>query len=141
MSRKFFIIFGEYWLRGEIFMRKGKKGLFFLLGGLGYVILELLWRGRSHWSMFLLGGGCFLILGKIGKKPVPAALQPLVGAVAITAGELATGLLLNRSFAVWDYRQEPFNFLGQICLPFSLLWVPVSFLGIRIYRFLERKLP
>ena len=25
-------------------------------GGLLYVALELVWRGRSHWTMFLLAG-------------------------------------------------------------------------------------
>ena len=54
------------------------------------------------------------------------------------AVELAAGLLVNRSFRVWDYRQMPMNFLGQICLPFSLLWIPVSFGAMLLYRYLER---
>ena len=34
-------------------------------GGLLYIILEMAWRGRSHWTMFLLGGTCFVALGLI----------------------------------------------------------------------------
>ena len=37
------------------------------LGGLIYVFIELMWRGYSHWSMFLLGGVCFIALGLINE--------------------------------------------------------------------------
>ncbi len=121
-------------------LRKRKKTVCFLAGGGLYTALELLWRGRSHWSMFLLGGGCFLILGRIGKMQLPKAAQAVLGSAAITAGELATGMLVNRSYQVWDYRREPGNFLGQICPLFSLLWIPVSFAGMTVYRWLEKKL-
>ncbi len=121
-------------------MKKSKMLRLFFLGGGLYTALELLWRGRSHWSMFLLGGGCFLGLGRIGKGRLPLPAQPLAGSALITAGELCTGLLVNRSYRVWDYRREPMNFRGQICLPFSLLWMPVSLLGIGIYRWAEQRL-
>ncbi len=121
-------------------MKTPKKFLFFSLGGGLYTALELCWRGRSHWSMFLLGGGCFLALGRIGSLRMPKPMQPLLGSATITAGELVTGLLLNRSYQVWDYRQAPYNFLGQICLPFSLLWIPVSLMGITLYHWLDKKL-
>ena len=66
--------------------------------------------------------------------------KPLLGAVGITAVELTAGLLINRDYAVWDYRQVPLSFLGQICLPFSLLWIPVGIGGMFLYRSIERKL-
>ncbi len=121
-------------------MKKHKSFLLFSLGGGLYTLLELLWRGRSHWSMFLLGGGCFLALGRLGRGRLPLPAQPLADSAVITAGELCTGLLLNRSYHIWDYRQAPWNFQGQICLQFSLLWVPVSLAGITLYRWLEKKL-
>ena len=37
------------------------------LGGMIYVLIELMWRGYSHWSMFLLGGICFIALGLINE--------------------------------------------------------------------------
>ncbi len=117
-------------------MRIRRKSILFFLGGSAYTALELLWRGRSHWSMFLLGGSCFLALGRLQRLKLPIPLQPIVGSLLITAGELATGLLVNRSFVVWDYRESYGNFLGQICLPYSLLWMPVSFAGMHIYKLL-----
>lgn len=42
----------------------------------------------------------------------------------ITQGWLGLG--------IWDYSNMPFNILGQICLPFSLLWVVLSACAIVI---------
>ena len=112
----------------------GKLGLF-TLGGGAYVGLELLWRGRSHGSMFAAGGICFLLLGKLRETKLPGILKPVAGAGAITLVELLTGLLVNRDHRVWDYRGLPGNFKGQVCLPFFLLWIPLSWLGMEIYGF------
>ena len=118
------------------------KVAMFLFGGTGYVGLELLWRGRSHISMFLAGGICFLLLGKLNEaKPrLPLAFRCLVGAGIITTVELAAGLLANRDYGVWDYRRLPFNYHGQICLVYSLLWIPVSLGAMILYRVLSKKL-
>ena len=121
-------------------MKLWKNCFFFSLGGGLYAILELLWRGRTHGSMFFLGGGCFLILGKLRKLPLKRPVQGLFGSVLITAGELLTGLLVNRRFTVWDYRRVPLNFLGQICLPYSLLWMPLSLFAMWLYGHAERKM-
>ena len=110
----------------------------FALGGGAYVGLELLWRGRSHPSMFAAGGVSFLLLGKIRETSLPNWIKPVAGAAAITALELGTGLLLNREYPIWDYRAVPGNFKGQICLPFSLLWIPVSLLGMGLYGLTEK---
>lgn len=105
-----------------------KNAVLFYLGGTAYMILEFCWRGRSDGSMFLLGGACFLLVGgKVARLTrLPLALRLLTGAAVITALELLTGLLVNGSYQVWDYRQMPFQFMGQICLSYSLLWIPVS---------------
>ena len=123
-------------------MRIGKPILLFTLGGLGYVGLELLWRGRSHISMFLAGGVCFLLLGKLSRTepPLPLWAQGILGSVAITSVELLTGLLANRDYTVWDYRDVPLNFHGQVCLPFSLLWIPLSLGAIFLYGQLDKLL-
>ena len=71
--------------------------IFFLLGGTAYVSLEILWRGFSHYSMFLAGGLCFLLLGKLQalKPQLYLPLRLLLGAVVITAVELLIGLLFT----------------------------------------------
>ena len=102
--------------------------------------LELLWRGWTHKAMFFAGGTCFLLLGKVRTAPCAAVSKAFLGAGAITAVELAVGLLVNRNFSVLDYRGMPLNFLGQICLPYSLLWVPVSWGAMSLHKLLDKKL-
>ena len=123
-------------------MRMRKELALFGLGGGTYVTLELLFRGRSHGSMFLAGGSCFLLLGKqeerLRKLRLPARAVACAG--IITAVELAVGLAFNRDYRVWDYRDLPGNFLGQICLPFSLLWMPLGLAGMELYHLLDTKL-
>ena len=123
-------------------METSKRILLFCIGGIGYVALEWLWRGWSHSSMFLAGGSCFLLLGKLDRQRprLPLVFRALAGAGIITMVELLAGLLFNRDYRVWDYRHLPLNFHGQICLPFFLLWIPLSLLGMGLYRLLDRSL-
>ena len=97
--------------------------------------LELLWRGRSHISMFLAGGLCLVLIGCLEElsPEVPLVFRVLLGTVVITLVELGTGLLVNRDFSVWDYRAMPGNFLGQICPQFCLLWLLLSWLAILVH--------
>ena len=116
-----------------------KKTALFTLGGAAYVGLEMLWRGRSHGSMFLAGGSCFVLLGKLEKCRIKLPLRAVAGAGIITGVELLTGLVFNRDHSVWDYRQMPMQFKGQICLPYSLLWMPLSLGAMELYRLLNRR--
>ena len=62
----------------------------FNVGGLLYVLIELIWRGWSHWTMFILGGLCFIYLGlfnEVLRWDTPLWQQILIGAVGITALE------------------------------------------------------
>jgi uncharacterized membrane protein len=107
----------------------------FLIGGGIYILLEMVYRGRSHWTMFLLGGVCFLALGYINRFlpwETPLPVQMLIGAAIITALELLTGWIVNIKLGwhVWDYSRVPLNFYGQICLPASIGWFFLSAAGI-----------
>ena len=117
-----------------------KLSFLFYLGGMCYAGLELLWRGFTHWSMFLLGGLCFVLVGNLKRLRPKRALpfRMTEAALLITLLELGCGLLVNRTYRVWDYRHMPMNFLGQICLPFTLLWVPVSFAAMLLYDWTDR---
>ena len=117
-----------------------KKGTLFSLGGLAYCGLELLWRGRTHYSMFLAGGTSLLLLGKLNRAEpkLPLFLRAVVGSGIITMVELAAGLIFNRSYTVWDYRDQWGNWLGQICPLFSLLWIGIAALVLLIYDPLEK---
>lgn len=109
-----------------------KKALLFSVGGGAYVMLELLYRGYSHGSMFLAGGVCFLLIG--GLKDLPLGMAVVLGVLSVTAVELLTGLLVNRNYTVWDYRDQWGNFLGQICPLFMAIWIPVTAAGLFLYR-------
>jgi uncharacterized membrane protein len=123
-----------------VFLKIPKKLGLFCLGGGAYVALELLWRGRSHYSMFLAGGTCFLLLGILRRAKLPLPVKAGLGALSITAVELVAGWIFNRDYSVWDYRALPFNFQGQICAMFTLLWIPVSIMAMALYDVAERKI-
>ncbi len=117
------------------------KRLLFLFGICGaiYVLLELLYRGRSHISMFFAGGlsavGIWLCCNCRGIKQRRLFFKCTIGSAVITAVEFVTGLIVNLwlKLQVWDYSTMPLNLLGQICLPFSLIWflltLPILGLG------------
>ncbi len=117
----------------------------FCTGGGVYVLIEILARGRSHWSMALLGGACFLAIGAINEY-IPWSLgllwQMLMGGGIITILELFVGLMVNVQLRwdVWDYSNMPLNLWGQICLPYSLLWVVISLAAIFLDDWLRWKL-
>lgn len=117
-----------------------RKTALFLSGGTAYVAAEILYRGRSHISMFLAGGTCLLLIGKLNRvEPrLPFLFRALAGAGIITAVELATGLICNRSYTVWDYRGQPGNWLGQICPRYSLLWIAAAAFVLLIYDPMEK---
>lgn len=108
----------------------------FFLGGALYVILELVYRGRSHISMFVTGGGTFLLLhGLFSRYAPPLFIKVFIGMVLITAAEFIAGYIVNIKLKrnVWDYSSVRLNLYGQICLKFSLLWalltLPAAFLS------------
>ena len=117
-------------------MKIWKNCLLFYTGGTIYLSLELLYRGRSHGSMFLAGGICFLLIGHMNRvePKLPLPLRAVVGAAIVTAVELGTGMLVNRQYQVWDYRDQPGNFMGQICPLFSALWIPLSLAAALLFQ-------
>lgn len=84
--------------------------------------------------MFAAGGFCFLILLDISKLNMPLLIKAAIGCLAITATEFFCGIILNRvlSLNVWDYSSVPFNLMGQICLPYSAIWLFLSFTVISV---------
>lgn len=113
----------------------GKYMILFIIGGIVYNLIEILWRGYSHWTMFILGGICFICLGLINEFipwDMPLCIQMLIGTIIITTLEYITGCIVNIKLGmnVWDYSELPFNLNGQICLLFSILWYFISVIGI-----------
>lgn len=122
----------------------------FLIGGTLYYLAEILYRGYSHYSMFILGGACFIVCGLLNEHlnwDTPLILQGIIGSIIITVLEFITGVIVNLLLGlnVWDYSNQPCNILGQVCLPFSLLWIVVSIIAVilddyfRYFLFKEEK--
>ncbi len=107
-----------------------KYGLLFLIGAAGYPLLELLWRGRTHPSMALVGGLCFLCIFLINTHFTHLSLpfRALLCAGVITGAELLSGIVLNLflGLGVWDYSAQPLHLFGQICPAYSVLWFLLS---------------
>lgn len=125
-------------------MRHIKKYLVLLIiGGNLYYILEVLWRGYSHFTMFMLGGICFILVGLINEISItsnmPLIIQQFIAAIIITSLELVFGLVFNiwLGLNIWDYSSLRFNFMGQICLMFSILWFFLSLPAILLDDYLR----
>ena len=107
-----------------------------VFGGFVYMGVELLWRGHTHWTMGILGGVCFVLIGlldEIQDHP-PILKQMFQGAVIVTVLEFIAGLILNiwLKLDIWDYSNLPFNLMGQICLQFFIAWFFLSYPAIKL---------
>ena len=106
----------------------------FLIGGVSYYFLEVIFRVYSFPAMAVCGGLCFIICGVLNEKDrcMPLIRQQLIATSGITASEFAFGLILNvwLGLNMWDYSNMPGNILGQICPEFTVLWFFLSVFGI-----------
>lgn len=122
----------------------GKTLILWFVGAATYYMIEIMWRGYSHISMFILGGLCFLLVGGINEHlpwDMDLLLQSTIGAGLITIAEFVTGCMVNLwlGLGVWDYSGMPFNVLGQACLAFTLAWIPLSAVAIVVDDWLRYK--
>ena len=109
----------------------------FIIGGILYGLIEIIFRGYTHWSMVITGGLCFLIfyILNITLPTNSLLLRCIVSVVVITTLEFYTGYIVNilLKWNVWDYSSLAYNLKGQICLTFSAIWflfgIPMTFLA------------
>ena len=112
----------------------------FALGAAAYGLMEVLYRGHTHWTMVITGGACVLIfycmLGQL--MAMPLVLAAFTGAAIITALEFLVGMVVNRllGWQVWDYSTLPGNVMGQICPKFSAAWMGLCLVFFGILRLL-----
>lgn len=116
------------WLKKEFFI--------FIIFGISYFTLEILYRGYSHWTMIILGGIVSVLIGLINEITPNMRMwkQMFLGTILITVLEFILGYILNikLGLGIWDYSNIPFNIIGQICLPFSFLWFVLSYFIIML---------
>lgn len=114
-----------------------KQIFLFIIGGIIYGMIEVLFRGNTHWTMLIVGGLCFTLIGLLNEYPnfrLSLFYQGILGSIIITTLEFISGVVINiiLGWNVWDYSGLPFNILGQICLPFCLAWLGLSVVAIFI---------
>ena len=112
-----------------------KYAFLFWFGGSFYITLEVLYRGYSHWSMGLLAGIVFILIGILNKVwgwETSLILQIFVGTAIATIGEFITGCIVNLwlGWNIWNYSNLPFNLYGQIAPQFIAIWIPIVLVAI-----------
>ena len=107
----------------------------FSIGGLLYYFIEILLRGYSHWTMFILGGMCFIYAGIQNENTAwnyPLWKQLLKVDIFVLISEFISGCILNLwlNLNIWDYSNLKYNILGQSSLLFAFLFLPLCFIAI-----------
>ena len=108
----------------------GKLGLFLSCGFI-YCMIDILFRGWSHWSMFVLAGflGVFCIdsINNVLSFDCDYIVQILISTILCTIGEGISGIILNvwLQLNVWDYSKMTFGtfFFGQCNVLFCFAWM------------------
>ena len=108
-----------------------RQGVLFAVGGALYYLVEVLWRGHSDWTMAVLGGVCFLLIGRINERCewcVALLSQMVLASLIVTTAEFCAGMVLNiwLELGIWDYSGMPYNLCGQVCLLYTNLWFLLS---------------
>ena len=69
-------------------------------------------------------------------------IKGLIGSSFVTAVEFIFGVVFNIILKknVWDYSKMPMNIVGQICMPYSCLWVLLSLVCIPFAGVINRRL-
>lgn len=116
--------------------------LLWLIGGAIYGLIEVTARGYTHWTMTILGGTCFVLIGLLNEVipwEMPLIIQMLIGCIIITTLEFLTGAVvnINLSWNIWDYSDEWLNLMGQICPKYSFFWFLLSAVAILLDDYLR----
>ena len=127
-----------------LFTRKIEIPFVFFTGGLIYMLLEICWRGSTHWSMGICGGLCFcgIYVFEILSPETHIFFKCLFGSIFITFNEFITGCIVNilLGWNVWDYSEMIFNVYGQICMIYSILWFALSFPAFKLSRLIRNRM-
>lgn len=117
--------------------KAGQRVLSMLLwtwGGTVYFLMEVVYKtltGKPEaisWTMLVVAVLICIPVERCGDGfpwETPLILQAVACGALATVTEFFAGCIINLwlGMGVWDYSNMPLNILGQICLPFSVLWV------------------
>lgn len=115
-----------------------KNLILFLVGYCAYIAIEVTVRSVSYPIMGICGGLAIVLIDKINDYiswKMDIIIQGVIGSLVITSLELVIGeISLHTSIfpIMWNYSNIPLNYDGVICLPFSMIWILLSLIGIFI---------
>lgn len=120
----------------------GKYLCLWLIGGAVYSLIEIMFRGYTHWTMGVVGGVCFLLCGLLNELftfEMSLVFQGIICGGIITIIELVAGLILNiwLGMGIWDYSNLPLNLWGQICPAFSAVWIIAGMFAVVVDDYLR----
>ncbi len=108
----------------------------FITGAVLYSLIEILWRGRTHWTMAVTGGVCLLLIHLCNERHqnLDMLSRCSLSSFYITGMEFAVGWLLNvrLHMMVWDYSDKYGNVMGQICPEYWAYWYLLSIPAIML---------
>ena len=115
-----------------------RNTILFIVIGILYCSIELLFRNRTHWSMFILSGFCGICFidtpNNIYSFDLDYTIQVLISTILCTLSEGICGLIVNiwLKLNVWDYSTLWGTFFfGQCNIFFVIVWfVLIAFIGI-----------
>jgi len=84
----------------------------FTAEGAALVAIVLILQPAAQWLLKKTGNRVWLAL----------PLSFLLNALVCTAIDFTTGMVANQNYELWDYRDMPFNFMGQVCLQNSMVY-------------------
>ena len=111
----------------------GVHGYVFMIscGVIFGAFLELLYHERVIFAASIIMGIYFAIIHKINRALTyePIYTRALISTFAITAVELALGIVTNRvmHLHLWDFSDSLFHVLGQICPRESIIRFMIAF--------------
>ena len=121
--------------------------IIFVISGFIYTMLELIWRGRTHWTMFLCAGLCGLVIANINNNwlefDTDFRIQVFVSALMCSTFEFFFGIIFNEDFSIWDYRGMwgTVHALGdQVNVIFFGIWIIISVFALPFLDWLQWKL-
>ena len=103
--------------------------------GIALVMIVLVLAPLARWILRKCGGRTWLAV----------IISFFACAIVCTGIDFTTGITTNQDYHLWDYRNMPFNFMGQVCLQNSVVYsVAATLIVWVVYPLMDkgiRKLP
>lgn len=114
-----------------------------IVSGFIYCGLEILWRGWTHWTMFILAFIVGIIISQYNNMftyDMDLVWQVLFGGLTSIMLEYLFGITFNQDFTIWDYRGLWGTFAqNQLNILFCCAWFVIVCISIFILDWFEYK--